>query len=460
MKGKNQTQHQLDLERVVGACLMLLLVQSSCIPTPTTPTKPTEAVVVQLADFQVKDDSANAWATLSYVDTFEELNTGTFQDPAINNWQVTTDSDGQAQICPDANINTSTQTCDDVACRIYVYDDSVFGAYPCSESMSGTTGCSLMGTQALANCHMTIDTISASATGLGTWYTLIYLWDTQMTIVIAGEGVVEVTPIETLEFEGEVPAFSQLSQMEPQDRALTARQLVILAREPGASEAISIEEGNPQFYYTAPIAKLEELGLDPELPDREWRPIDQLTLLVQQIRLIEPQLEPWLERIWERAKLDEIPLIPLEGILPGEQLVVTTAGDLWQAPPARDSILYAVDWSVLTEEILGQVMPVGAVHLESTGNLKLISPDAGKFTYDPERAKALFDEGGYTADQQLVLLVPEGNDALEKAADFLVEQMDAAGIKLAIQFQPADELREIRNQLVLTGISVITLNLN
>lgn len=459
MERKTQVQYQLGPEPLFLACLLFALAAISCVPNTEPPAKPTEAVVVQedeSFDFQVKDDQENAWATLSVVDSFDLLTTGNFQDPTISNWQVTTDGSGQAQLCPSGDINISTQTCADVACRIYVYEHTVFGPYPCPKSGVGTTACSMMGAQALADCHMTIDTISASATGLGTWYSLIYLWDSQMSIVIAGEGIVEVTPIVTLEFQGDVPP---LTQMEPLERAFAARQIEILERVLGRSEEVRIEEDKPQFLYTAPDTKLEELGLDPDLPDRVWHPTDQLPVLVQQLRIIEPRLVPWLGRIWERATLDDIYIGPPESIIPSEQLVVVTAGEVWEVPSLQDSILYAVDWLVLTEEILAEpLLRVGAVNQERAGSLKLLSPDAREIGYDPERARTLFVEAGYDQGVQMVLLVPDDDDSLLKAADLIAEQMAVIGVDLAIEVVPVNEFQDTSKTLVLEGISVLTLN--
>lgn len=458
MERKTWVRRRLGLGALFLACLLLSLLASACNgtpPPPSTPPKPTEAVVVQLSDFQVKDDLAKAWATLSVMDAFDLLTTGNFQDPTITNWQVTTDHSGQAQLCPDAHINTSTQTCADVACRIYVYEDTVFGAYPCQKSAAGTTGCSLMGTQAVANCHMTINTISASATGLGTWYSLIYLWDSQMTIVVAGEGTIEVTPIVTLEFEGDVPP---LAQMEPLERALAARRLEIRERVPGESEEVEIEDGKAQFLYTAPDAKLEELGLDPDLPERAWHPTDQLPVLVEQLRIVEPRLVPWLERIWERARLDDIDLGPRESIVPGDQLAVITYGEAWQDPRLQESILYAVDWFLLTEEFLGEPLRVQVARQEPTGSLARTGPDAREVGYDPEQAKALLEEAGYGDGTAMVLLVPAEDEPLIEAAKLVVEQMAAIGVNAEVKVLPESEFVDLGRLLGPTGIPAVTLS--
>lgn len=454
MERKTRVRRHLGLGALFLVCVLLALAAGNCTPTPPPP-KPTEAVVVQLSGFQVKDDQETAWATLSVTDTFDLLTTGNFQDPTISNWQVTTDATGQAQLCPGGNIITSTQTCDPVACRIYVYEDTVFGPYPCPKSGTGTTACSLIGTQTFADCHMTMDTISASATGLGTWYSLIYLWDSQMTIVVAGEGTIEVTPIVTLEFEGDVPP---LAQMPPLERALAARQLEIRERVPGESEEVEIEDGKAQFLYTAPDAKLAELGLDPDLRARAWHPTDQLPVLVEQLRIVEPLLVPWLERIWERAILDDIDVGPRELIVPSDQLAVITYREAWQDPRLQESILYAVDWFLLTEEVLGEPLRVQVARQEPTGSLTRIGPDAREVGYDPEQAKALLEEAGYGDGTAMVLLVPAEDEPLIEAAKLVVEQMATIGVDVAVKVLDASEFVDLGRTLGLTGTPALTLS--
>lgn len=458
MERKTRVRRHLGLGPLFLVGLLLALAAGNCAPpTPERQPKPTEAVVVQESDFQfqVKDDLAKAWATLSDVEAFDLLTTGEFQDPTISNWQVTTDGTGQAQLCPDMHINTDTQTCADVACRIYVYENTDFGPYPCPKSGTGTTACSLIGTQAFDDCPITIDTISASVTGLGTWYSLTYLWDSQMTIVVLGEGTIEVTPIVTLEFEGDVPP---LAQMEPLERGLAARQLEIRERVPGMSVEVRIEEDKPQFLYTAPDAKLEELGLSPALPERAWHPTDQLPVLVEQLRIVEPLLVPWLERIWERAILDDIDVGPRELIVPSDQLAVITYGEAWQDPRLQESILYAVDWFLLTEEFLGEPLRVQVARQEPTGSLTRIGPDAREVGYDPEQAKALLEEAGYGDGTAMVLLVPAEDEPLIGAAKLVVEQMATIGLDVAVEVLPASEFLDLSRTLAPTGPPALALS--
>ncbi len=441
----------LSLAALLAAGLLFVGAAGNCGTTVPPDDKPDKAVKVQLDGFQVKRDAAKAWATLSTFNAFDQLTSGSFQDPAISNWQVTTDSAGQALLCPDLNINTSTQTCQDVACRIYVYVDSVFGAYPCSES--GSTACSFMGSQALADCHMTISTLSASATGLGTWYSLTYLWDSQMTLIVAGEGAIEVTPIVELEFVGEMP---ELDQMDPVERALATHRLEISKRVPGPPVEVQIADGQAKFLYTAPNAKLEELGLDPMLPDRVWHPTDQLEVLVKQFGGVEPQLVPWVEQIWEGARLDGIELGPGIGIPREDQLSVVTFGEPWQDPAVQESILYGVDWSRLTDQALGAPARVQVARQEPTGSLAQTSPDARVVGYDPGRAQALMAEAGYDS-LEAVLLVPAGDDELLRTAELLQQQLAESGVKVEIEIVPQGKIQEKVAVMSAAGVPGIVL---
>jgi hypothetical protein len=282
------------------------------IPTEPVEPPPTEAVEVDEQDagltLEVKRDIANAYATLANISNFDLLDTGDFRDPIIDNWLVTTDSNGQAQLCPSGEINRGTQTCNDNACHIYVFEGSDFGPYACPESGMGDM-CSLVGTSTFDECHFTIVTLSANVRGLGTWFAVTYLWDSQMTVVVAGEGQVEVTPIVELVFDGGVPP---LAQMGPVERARAWGGTNVVERLPGAPETVFTQgRGDAQFLYTAPNEALEPLPIDTAaMQPRTWHSTEQLPLLIEPLRDIEPQLEPWLQSIWENSTRAQIDLGP------------------------------------------------------------------------------------------------------------------------------------------------------
>jgi hypothetical protein len=395
---------------------------------------PTEAVEVDELEtglaLEVKRDIANAYATLANIGNFDLLDTGDFKDPIIDNWLVTTDSNGQAQLCPSDDINRGTQTCNDTACHIYVFEGSDFGPYACPETGMGDM-CSLVGTSTFDECHYTIVTLSADISGLGTWFAVTYLWDTQMTVVVAGEGQIEVTPIVELTFDGDVPP---LAQMGPLERARAWAGTNIATRLPGATEMVFTEgRGDAQFLYTAPDAMLEVLPIDnTTLPPRAWQPAEQLPVLTASMRDIEPMLEPWLEHVWENSETAQIDLGPYPEPIASESLQVTTFGEVWQDSRLHEIILYAVDWSLISDELFREPPQVEVTHRDPEGNQTEINPDAREVGYDPERARALMAEAGYPEGMRMGLVVPDEDEMLLKTAEVISEQMSAIGIEIQV----------------------------
>jgi hypothetical protein len=395
---------------------------------------PTEAVEVDEPDaglsLEVKRDLDNAYATLANIGNFDLLDTSDFRDPILDNWLVTTDSNGQAQLCPSDDINRGTQTCNDTACHIYVFEGSDFGPYTCPEAGMGDM-CSLVGTSTFDECHYTIVTLSANVSGLGTWFAVTYLWDSQMTIVVAGEGQIEVTPIVELTFDEGVPP---LAQMGPLERARAWSGVNITSRLPGAPEMVFTEgQGDPQFLYTAPNEMLARLPIDTAaLPPRAWQPAEQLPVLIASMRDLEPQLEPWLEGIWENSGMAEIELGPFPEPVASEKLQVTTFGEVWQDSRLHDIILYGVDWSLISEELFRAPPRIEVTHQDPEGNQTEIYPDARVAGYDPEQAKALMAEAGYPEEIRMGLVLPDEDEVLFTAADIIVEQMSAIGIDTQI----------------------------
>jgi hypothetical protein len=300
-------------------------------------------------------------------------------------------------------------------------------------------------------------TLSANVTGLGTWFSVTYLWDSQITLVIAAEGTVEVTPVRRLTFQGDVP---RLAELEPLDRARVWPELRIGVRATGRPETIDTEAaGEARFLYTAPDAKLEELQLDPDGPGaRRWQSMDQLVVLRQSLQAVEPRLELWLDRIWDRARLDDIYLGPLQPLSEvGEGLTVVTAGEAWQNEALQQSLLYGVDWAVLTEEFMGQDIPVTMGRQEAVGNVIPIHHDARMAGYDPERARALLEEAGYGNEAQMVLVISE-DDLFMKSADLIAEQMAGIGVTVEVKVIPEFDLEQVLESLAPSGVPAFTLS--
>jgi ABC-type transport system substrate-binding protein len=218
-------------------------------------------------------------------------------------------------------------------------------------------------------------------------------------------------------------------------------------------------QGDPQFLYTAPNEMLARLPIDTAaLPPRAWQPAEQLPVLIASMRDLEPQLEPWLELIWANSSTADIDLGPFPEPTASENLQVITFGEPWQDSRLHGILLYAVDWSLITEELFREPTQVEVIHQDPEGNQTQISPDGREVVYDPEQAKALMAEAGYPEGMRMGLMVPDGDEVLLKTAEVITEQMSA--IDIFVEIVEQSELPTLsRAAAVSTSVPLFMLSL-
>ena len=437
MREKGPTRlHGLD--RVLAAISIVslgVLVQGCSPTTKPTPSKPTEAVELVSAptgsttpQYKVRRNQDIAWATLYNVNQFDQL-TGSAWQNLIQTGLVTTDASGQAELCPSPHIVAGTQYCSDVACHIYVFGASGlgFGYYCCQEKELGTDACACMGSQTFDGCPFKVTTLSSTVTGLGTWFSLTYLWNEQLTLVIVGEGEAEITPVTRLSFDRELPSPAELPV---EERAQLWREMKVLQRTTGKPVLVHVgpEVESKRFFFTAPDVKQVELRERlPGLPQfRNWLPLEQLPALRQELRQVEPQLELWLEQVWAQAPMGKIDLGPLRPISEWESgIYVVPTGERWEDDRLQQAVLHAVDWAALIKGVFDQDLPVVVDQMATTGERIHVLDDARAFDFDPERAGRLLAEAGL-GDSPMVLAVPP-DPALQEMAKLMLEQLGAVG---------------------------------
>ncbi|OBZ17147.1 ABC transporter substrate-binding protein [Bacillus sp. FJAT-26390] len=97
----------------------------------------------------------------------------------------------------------------------------------------------------------------------------------------------------------------------------------------------------------------------------------------------------------------------------------------------RQAIAHALNRPLIVEQLLkGQAEIIdGGVpssHPYFNKNIK-------NYDYDPEKAKQLLKEAGWDSKRKLAFFIPVGNKVREQAADILVQNLEAVGIKVDVQ---------------------------
>ncbi|MUT66870.1 ABC transporter substrate-binding protein [Paenibacillus sp. NEAU-GSW1] len=97
----------------------------------------------------------------------------------------------------------------------------------------------------------------------------------------------------------------------------------------------------------------------------------------------------------------------------------------------RQAIAHALNRPLIVEQLLkGQAEIIdGGVPSSHPYFNKDIEP----YAYDPELSKQLLKEAGWDAGRKVTFIIPVGNKVREQAADILVQNLEAVGIKVDVQ---------------------------
>ena len=278
-----------------------------------------------------------------------------------------------------------------------------------------------------------------------------------MTVVIVTEGQVKLTPVTALSFRA-----AQLPTGTP-NIGITVPPLMdvqISQREMGdtLTSGVGLMGGQIQIYYTAPDAKLQELAFtDLSAGSRRWQSIDGLNVLRQRLRLVEPNLEPWLQNVWQAAALDGFKLPSLAPLAPDKAgLVVTGYGTLADSSFA-EVLGYGVDWTTLVMKNLGPDVPViinGADQLRGQFNLL---KDVRNLGYDPEKARTPLADARYKGLSMRLLVRPDA--ALQSSAKMMQANLDQIGVKVEIVVVSGANMSKEVQSLINQGASFLVFEL-
>lgn len=303
-----------------------------------------------------------------------------------NNWEsiatgdvVRTDDAGQAEMRL-------------VGCSgsLYVFKDGAIQVATCleEEQASGLATCVQIGT-AWFNVDCTsrfiVDTPGSRITITGTAFSVTYMPERRLTLVVVFDGAVTVQPV------------------------------VDFGTGDLAPEGIRVASG--EFLATRP-------GVEPVEP----RPFEALPPLVAELGI-----RDWIEDIERRAESEDI----LRPSWPFREASVTllTAGGALEDPTVQRAVLTAID----KERLLGRAFPDQEVVF--LAELDEQEVDARQIPYDPELAQAILEEAGYGRGTTAVLLFPAGDQSLGRMAEAIAESVTQVGVATKPAPVPAGDLQ-------------------
>jgi len=293
--------------------------------------------------------------------------------------QVTTDHMGEAKLDVDGCM------------YIYVFLDSaqlVRRGCRKDAAISGSTSCSVQGTSTYNNScagEVIIQTLSVEIQLQGTWLAVTYLPGLELSLVQVFEGEARVLPVTEID----------------QHKLVEEGEAIVLG--PGS------------FVYTAPDARLQEVGQIAGLEARQRHALEQLgsfqdaDSFVSQLQRLaeEPNLAAWMRRTAERAEMDDVPLPPTyprggEVVEERQGVILRGGGGPLADPLVQEAVVAAVPWEALVEgSFEGRDVPVAVEFLDGRR-----FEDARAVGHDPERAKEFLTEAGYPEGFDTTLFYP------------------------------------------------------
>jgi len=304
---------------------------------------------------------------------------------------------------------------------LYVFIHTTITVSTCTEPelQSGLATCAQQGTGYFnINCtqRFIVDTYAGRVTVAGTAFSVTYVPDQRLLLVIVFAGRVEVQPV--IDFgTGEL-----------------------------APQGIPVNAG--QFFYTMPGPEWPELhGLPAQTP----LPLEELPLLVDELRI-----QPWMDSVGRRAKL--------EGVLPGNwpafgapgrpdvvTVVLHSAGGPLGNSRVQKAVLTAID----KDGVAGFAFRGQEVAFLAT--VSGVEVDARVVPYDTNSSKALLAEVGYPYGLDAHLVFPIEDKELLAMARAMAEDLAKAGIDVELLPVPAEDLNAKVKTMVAAGESVLWL---
>jgi hypothetical protein len=293
------------------------------------------------------------------------------------------------------NYGAAELTLVDCVGSVWVFKSGNFGVYDCSKPQktsgqvcleSGDAGFDLE-----CSGRFTIETASCSITIQGTAFTVSYMPEDQLSLLVVLEGTVVLTPVLDID-TGEL-----------------------------AEEAIEVQGG--QFVFTQPGPEPEPIA---GLPARTALSIELMPELVKELD-IQPRFDDITTWGLEQKILPPIwPFMPNVGLW--------DQGSPLEQAGVEDALLSAIDFEKVlprsspgTEQIAFTVTPLGQDTV-----------DAYSLPYDLEQAKQQLAEGAYPDGFAVQVVYPEGDRLLAGMAERIARQLANAGLDAKAVAVPVD----------------------
>lgn len=312
------------------------------------------------------------------------------------NGLVTTDKTGEAEI--------QIKDC----LKLYIFQASSLTRSTCrkSDQASGLGVCGLQGLTGVINkctSQVNIQSPSSDVVSKGTWFTVMYLPDDQLTIVQVFEDRVEVRAVIN-------PAAGQMA----------------------AGQAV----GAGSLWFTSPgdnppiINGIRGRTVQPMNVWEALRPV-----LIQKY----PNIDLWMNTASKQARTSNL-RFDNRLVHPTGEIDLNFVGKPWDDQRVQDAMLTGVDWKGMNQNL----WPGTTVTTQIKFNAQTIT-DIPPGSFDPARAKKLLAEAGYWQNTKInsLILVPDGDQNAFNFGDGLSGAFYDLGLNPVFQVMSDAEIKKL-----------------
>jgi hypothetical protein len=241
------------------------------------------------------------------------------------------------------------------------------------------------------DCTVNVVTLPADVTLSGTWVTIMYMKEYQLTLVIAHEGTATVTP-----------------RMKEADST------------PDATQKFAVTGGN--FAYTVPEEyrdKVAEVLDITKYPPRGVFPVSEIAPLARALVLV-PRLQAVNERLIEFSVPNQIP----QDVLNIQEIVVYGGGPDLDKTSVQEAVQLGVDWNRLGLETIPDRDVLFHARFGSAVGFTPLT------VFDPERSKALLEEAGYGPGILVTVILDKNLPGSDGMQELLKSQLAEVGFEV------------------------------